>query len=96
MKIHLEVEISKIWASLICEHVFESAGVPDDPVPSVVIVPATSGVIAVLLTACVTIAFGMIYSKRKKTKFNTSNKQTTSELSPLPADDLLLQTIYER
>ena len=63
-----------------------------------VIVTVTLGVVAVLLIVCVVTAFGgMVYSKRKKTAFwNTPNEQSTSNLSPYPTDDLLLQTINKR
>ena len=78
---------------------FESAGVHDDPVPFVMIVPVISGVSAVLLIACVTTAIGgiIIYSKRKlTTTWNTQNKRFTSELSQIPTDDLLTQAKKER
>ena len=77
---------------------FESAGVRGNPVPFVVIVPVILGVVAVLLIACVITAIGgMIYTKRKKTTtWNTLKKQFASELSPLPTDDLVHQTINER
>ena len=77
---------------------FESAGVHDDSVPFVMIVPVISGVSAVLLIACVTTAIGgIIYSKRKlTTTWNTQNKRFTSELSQIPTDDLLTQAKKER
>ena len=65
-----------------------------------VIVTVILGVVAALLIVCVVtaIAFGgMVYSKRKKTAFwNTPNEQSTSNLSPYPTDDMLLQTINKR
>ena len=80
-----------------------TTGVWDDSVPINIVmisVPVISVVIVVLLIACVTTAIGgIVYSKRKKTtKFtrSTPNEQSISELSPLPTDDLPLQTINER
>ena len=79
---------------------FESAGVHviDYPVPFAVIAPVISGVIAVLLIACVITAIGgIIYSKRKlTTTWNTQNKRFTSKLSQIPTDDLLTQAKKER
>ena len=74
---------------------FESVGVRDNVV---VIVPVIIGVIAVMLIVCVITAIvGLIYSKRKKTtNWNAPNEQPASELSPLPADDRLLQIISHR